>query len=241
MDIRLKRYKKDFEHSYTFGVFPTLELLTHKPESVLKVLLHPKGVNNTGITKIQTLCQERGITTEFQERTVERLGARPNDYAVGVFQKDYPPLDPKGNHVVLVNPSSMGNVGTIMRTMLGFGFHDLAIIKPAADYFDPKVIRAAMGALFQLRIFPFPDFEAYQDQYPRNTYTLMTDADATIDSISFQMPSSLVFGNESRGLGEKFHSLGTSICIPQSANIDSFNVSIAVGITLYQFSLAQVP
>ena len=34
MSIRLKRYQKDFAHSYSFGVFPTLELLAYRPEHV---------------------------------------------------------------------------------------------------------------------------------------------------------------------------------------------------------------
>ena len=55
------------------------------------------------------------------------------------------------NHVVLVNPGDMGNMGTIIRTMLGFNYSNLAIIKPGVDVFDPRVIRASMGALFNTR------------------------------------------------------------------------------------------
>jgi TrmH family RNA methyltransferase len=43
---------------------------------------------------------------------------------------------------VLINPSSHRNVGTIVRTMLGFGFADLAVISPIADIFHPKVGRS---------------------------------------------------------------------------------------------------
>lgn len=239
MDIRLKRYKKDFEHSYAFGVFPTLELLNHKPEATLKVLIHPKGVENQGIAQIQDICQKKGIPTEFQERTFERLEARENDYSIGVFSKNFPQLIKSANHVVLVNPSSMGNLGTIMRTMLGFGFFDLAIIEPAADHFDPKVVRAAMGSIFKLRIARFPNFPAYQREYSRSFYTLMTDAKSKIGEIEFSPPCSLIFGNESRGLDNEFHALGENIRIPQNNDIDSFNLAISVGIALYQVSLAQ--
>lgn len=239
MDIRLKRYKKDFEHSYAFGVFPTLELLNHKPEAALKVLIHPKGVKNQGISQIQNSCQEKGIPTEFQERTFERLGARENDYAIGIFSKYFPPLEKSANHVILINPSSMGNLGTIMRAMLGFGFGDLAIIDPAADHFDPKVVRAAMGSIFKLRIARFADFFSYQNAYSRACYPLMTDANTLIGEIEFSSPCSLIFGNESRGLDDIFHTLGESIRIPQNDDIDSLNLAISVGITLYQVSLAQ--
>ncbi len=239
MDIRLKRYKKDFKYSFAFGVFPTLELLNHKPESALKVLIHPKGANNQGIAQIQEICQGNGTPTEFQARTFERLGARENDYAIGIFNKFFPKIGKSTNHVVLVNPSSMGNLGTIMRTMLGFGFYDLAIIEPAVDQFDPKVVRAAMGSIFRLKIARFPDFTAYHKEFPRTLTTLMTNGKSNLAEVDFASPCSLVFGNESRGLDEEFHDFGESIRIPQNDDIDSLNLAISVGITLFQVSLAQ--
>lgn len=57
-----------------------------------------------------------------------------------------------GNHVVLVNPSNAGNLGTIIRSCIGFGVEDIAIILPAVDLFDPKTIRASMGAKAKIRI-----------------------------------------------------------------------------------------
>jgi len=239
MNIRLKRYKKDFEHSYTFGVFPTLELLDHQVEHALGVLAHPKGLENQGIARIREICQGVGIPLEIQDRTFPRLGARENDYAVGVFRKYESQLDPWSNHVVLVNPSSLGNLGTIMRTMLGFGFDDLALVTPAADHFDPGVIRASMGAIFKMRAVAFPDFEAYRRDYPRTYYPLMTSGEHLIHQVVYRAPYSLIFGNEGSGLGEEFRAIGQSVSIPQTKVIDSFNLAIAVGITLYQATLAK--
>lgn len=239
MDIRLKRYKKDFEHSYSFGVFPTLELLTHQPEHTHEVLVHPKGLENQGIATIQEICRGASIPLEIQERAFPRLGARDNDYALAVFRKYHSQLNPQSNHVVLINPGSMGNLGTIMRTMLGFGFNDLAIIAPAADHFDPKVIRASMGAIFKMRLATFSDFDAYQREYQRAYYPLMTNGENFIHEVEYQPPYSLVFGNESSGLGDDFSAIGSSVSIPQTEAIDSFNLAVAVGVTLYQATLAQ--
>ena len=46
---------------------------------------------------------------------------------------------------------------------------------------------------------------------------------------------SLVFGNEASGLDDSFLSVGTSIMIPQSPDVDSLNLTIAVGIGSYVF------
>jgi len=46
---------------------------------------------------------------------------------------------------------------------------------------------------------------------------------------------SLVFGNEATGLDDSFLKVGTSIFIPQSPDVDSLNLTIAVGIGVYTF------
>jgi TrmH family RNA methyltransferase len=234
MSVRWKRYKRESNHSYAFGVFPTLELLLHRPQLAEAVLLHSKGEPNEGVGKIRRICDQRGVPCAFEDLTIERLGARPNDYAVGVFAKDAPALDPSEDHIVLIQPSGMGNLGTIMRTMLGFGFHDLAIVEPAADAFDPQVVRASMGALFRLRLKVFPDFDGLRNEAPRTFYPLMTDGERRLGEFAPERPFSLIFGNESSGLGEGFRRVGPSVSIPQSDEIDSLNLAVAVGIVGYE-------
>jgi len=234
MDIRLKRYQKDFELSYACGVFPTLELLAHRPADVLGVVAHPRGQANSGIAKIRQICHQNGIPFELQEKSLPRIGARDNDYAVGIFRKSEPGLDASRNHVILVNPGGMGNLGTILRTMLGFGFRDLAIIEPAADIFHPETVRASMGALFQMSFATLPSFQAYQERYPRHFYPLMTDGAIPLPEARFEPPFGLIFGPENAGLPAEFRDYGISVSIPQSSAIDSLNLAVAVGITLYQ-------
>ena len=49
-------------------------------------------------------------------------------------------------------------------------------------------------------------------------------------------PHTLAFGNEAHGLDESFLKLGTPLIIKHSNNIDSLNLSMSVGIALYEFS-----
>ena len=211
-----------------------MELLSHRLADTLGVIAHPKGAENSGVVKIQEICQNNAIPFEFQEKRIPRTGARENDYAVGIFKKNETRLDASANHVILVNPSGMGNLGTIIRTMLGFGFRDLAIIEPAADIFHPEVVRASMGAIFQLRFTRFADFDRYRETYPRNFYPLMTDGETPLPEAIFEPAFGLVFGPESAGLPKEYHRYGTSISIPQSTAIDSLNLAVSVGLALYQ-------
>ena len=127
-DVPLKKYAKKMNHSYTFGAFPTIELLKNQPEHVLKVLLHPDMNSETQLEIITDLCNRHNIPTERAAKVVEKLRDKENIFAVGVFEKYTNQLDPTADHIVLVNPSDMGNMGTIIRTSIGFGIENLAII-----------------------------------------------------------------------------------------------------------------
>jgi len=235
MDVSLKRYKKDFQHSYTLGVYPTIELLENRPSSVEGVLFHSKGKENTGLAIIRDLCRSHDLECLENDSGVERLSKRGDIYAVGVFRKYQPDLDPAANHMVLVQPRGMGNLGTITRAMLAFGHKDLALIEPAADIFDPKVIRASMGALFQLRVDWFDHFTDYWGTYANHhLYPLMTDGHQALPQVTFQMPYTLIFGEESSGLSPDFHQYGTSVRIPQRSDVDSLNIALSAAVTLYQ-------
>lgn len=232
--MRWKKYDKDAPHAYSFGVFPTLELLRCQLPRVIEVVLHSQGERNEGVSKIRALCQHTRIPVVVDDRLVERLSPRENTYAVGIFQKYYPRLDPQASHVVLVNPGDMGNLGTVTRTLLGFGISNLGLVRPAVDIFDPRAVRASMGAVFHLAFDYFDTFEAYQAAFAgHHPYPFMTDGAVTLDKADFQPPFTLVFGSESSGLPPEFNDTGSSVRIPQRRAVDSFNLSVAVGIALY--------
>ncbi len=229
----LKKYQRDFPHSYTFGVFPTLEMLHHQPSHVQRVIVSAQGERNQGVARLRELCAEKRVPVEVNDKQIERLSPKENTYAVGVFEKYQPNLDANTNHLVLINPSDMGNLGTIIRTMVGFGVTDLALVKPAVDIFDPRVIRASMGAVFRLNFAYFDLFDTYHSTFSHHLYPFMTDGATPLHEAAFDSPFALIFGSESAGLPDAFRTLGTSITIPHSDAIDSLNLSVAVGIALY--------
>lgn len=240
MDIfspKIKKYQRKFDYSYAFGTYPTIDLLKHKRESVLKVLLNSHHDGSEGVQEVQRLCSELGIKIEVQDRAIEKIAFKENTYTVGVFKKYECELDSERNHLVLVEPRNMGNLGTIIRTMLGFNVRNLAIIKPGADIFDPKVVRSTMGAIFQINFKYYESLEAYLKEFPNHhIYTFMLDGAKDIREVKFEEPFSMIQGNESKGLPENLKNLGQSVYIPQSKDIDSLNLSVATAIGLWESS-----
>lgn len=234
---KIKRYQKKYEYTYAFGTYPVIELLKQHPDKVLKVLFQTRAEGSEGVEEIMELCRKNSIPFEYADRTIERISVKENTYVVGIFEKYEMELEKDGNHLILVNPRNLGNIGTIIRTMLGFGFRNLGIIKPAGDIFDPSVIRSTMGAIFHINFEFFSSINEYIEKYPKqNIYTFMLDGAEDIREVSFKAPMTLIHGNESTGLGTEYLKLGTSVYIPHNKDIDSLNLSVAAGISLWEVS-----
>ena len=234
MDI--KTYKKDAEYSYTLGAFPTIELLKTRPEEVLEVYVHSTFTDTETIEK---LAKPYGIPVLRQDKVINKLSDKENCFVVGILKKYQDVLQADKSHVVLVNPSNMGNMGTIIRTAIGFGIKDLAIISPGVDVFHPKTIRASMGALFRINCQYFKSFEEYEAAYPEHEifcFMLNAKRQLTVNNCPKPKLFSLVFGNEATGLDDSFLEKGTSIIIPQSEEVDSLNITIAAGVGMYLFT-----
>ena len=229
---KIKQYKKDFNYSYSLGPFPTFELIKSKPEIIEKIILS-KDFNE--LDKIIKLLEEKNINYSFDTKVLERIGNKKNIYVAGIFNK-YDEKINEGNHLVLDNISDMGNLGTIIRTMVAFNINDLAIIGNSCDIFNPKVIRGSMGSLFKIRFEKFKSFRDYEKRFNNNKYAFLLDnSSVNLQEVEYKKPYSLIFGNEGSGLGMEYSKEDINkIIIEQSKEVDSLNLTIAVGIGLYK-------
>lgn len=234
-NMEIKSYKKDAFYSYTLGAFPTIELLTHKKEYALKILIHSSFKNQEVLDKIISLKGDAEVV--FNDKLIAKLSSKDNCYIIGIFKKYTSTLDPNSHHLLLDNPSNMGNLGTILRSSLGFNIKNIAIIKPGVDIFDPKVLRSAMGAFFAVNICYFSSLDDYKNQFKKHVlYSFMLQATQTLQETKFDKSlCTLAFGNEATGLDLSYLSRN-SIFIKHEHSIDSLNLPTAVGIALYEFN-----
>jgi len=237
----MKTYKKESDFSYSPGSFVTYELLRNKPEAVRRVYIHSqceKG-NRDGV---EDICMKKNIPVANDDKAFKSISQKENVYIAGEFAKYSCSLSNDAPHIVLANPSDMGNLGAVIRSMAGFNIRDLAVITPAADIFNPKTVRSSMGSLFRIRFEFFGGYESYLDKFRlHKRYLFMSDGELELKQDLGKFVSdrfSLVFGNEACGLDESLRKTGTCVKIPQSAEIDSYNLSVAAGIAMFVFSEA---
>lgn len=238
-EVIKKMYKKNQPTSYTLGITLTIELLKTNPKLVQMIYFHP-SFEGDAKQKITAMALELGIKITTGTKIFNTLSQKENCYVIAEFVKTIQEVLKDNNHLVLVNPSDAGNMGTIMRSAVGFGFTDLVIITPAVDHYNPKVVRSSMGAIFHLKISTYESFEAYlNDNLPHDYFPFMLKAKASLNWEFIPRsakPVALIFGNEATGLPDSFLNVGTPLIINHSKAIDSLNLPTAVGIALYEFS-----
>ena len=232
--IKVSSYKNNNIHTYGLGATVAMEYLLKNRGSVEAVIIHPDFRSEETIARINDICG-KDIPVSIEEKPFNILSKKDNCFVIAVIRKQEIRIK-DGNHMVLVNPSNCGNLGTIVRSCLGFGVNDIAVVgKTAADPFDPRTIRASMGACASVRIEVFETFGEYSSRFPSNKlYPFMLDGSKILQQTKIEKPFSLIMGNEATGLDPAFKDIGQPIRIEHSDNIDSLNITIAASIGLYE-------
>ena len=233
----LEPYSRDLPYSYALGLFPAGQLMQKRPELARRLLVSAKAENSEGLAALRALCAKYRVREEAADKALSRVSGKENCFAAVVFDKFQGQLT-GGNHLVLHHPGDKGNLGTMLRTALGFVYREIALIRPAADAFDPHVVRASMGAIFGLNLRYYDSFEEYRAQFPDHMcYPFMLDASVPLaeGAAKKREPFALIMGNEGSGLPPEFARLGQPVRIPHNDEIDSLNLSVAAAIGMYAF------
>ena len=235
MQVKLKNYKKDFEYSYALGASPTIELLENRAHDCFRVIF---STDYTDKSRLENLCDKYDISFEENQKLINILSPKENCYVIGAFYKREYKLEKNKPHIVLDNPSDMGNLGTIMRSCAGFGVKNLALIN-GADAFNPKAVRASMGAFFHINLEYFASIQDYLKIHGkgRELYAFMLNAEHNLADLSVENKIySLIFGNESSGLEYAIYkNIAQSVVIKHTDAIDSLSLPVAVSIALFRF------
>ncbi len=142
---------------------------------------------------------------------------------------------PTSNSLILDNVQDPGNVGTLIRSALAFGFGDIYFVN-CADIFGEKVIRSSMGNIFNINPH-IVDFEYIKQNKSKICDKLIGTnmSSKNLKEIDTSARISLVVGNEGNGVSEQMLSICDEIAtIPMKNGVESLNVGIAGSIAMYE-------
>lgn len=141
-----------------------------------------------------------------------------------------------GKYVALEEISNPSNFGAICRTAEAVGLNGI-IVKGGCDIYNPKVLRAAMGALFRLDVVVTDDLlKLFKEVDGKmNVYGSVPDSSALkITEIDKTNGMICVIGNEGNGISEEVKKNSTLVTIPMNGYAESLNAAAAATIIMWE-------
>jgi len=156
------------------------------------------------------------------------------------FENDLTLLPNKNSTILLLeNIKDAGNLGTAIRTAAAFGIDGIVLLGETVDLFSPKVVRSSVGYLWKTPIFKTDDFDSIKKYFSNHTF-FATSVNKNLDlkdlkDAQIKSPSVIMFGSEAFGLSEDLvNKADVYVTIPIKGDIESLNLSISIGIVLYE-------
>jgi TrmH family RNA methyltransferase len=129
-----------------------------------------------------------------------------------------------------------GNLGTILRTLAWFGNFRCLLSPASVDPWNPKVVRASMGAIFHVPIELDVALAALPARFPRIACLDMQGS--PLRDPAFHAADCYIFGNEARGVPrQQLADLNAQpFTIPGCGLIESLNLASAVNMCVYELN-----
>lgn len=158
---------------------------------------------------------------------------------IGVCKMITPPQNFGEKILLLDDVQDPGNIGTLIRTAVGFNFDLVVLGVGCADLYNDKTIRSTQGALFKISILQesldviIPKLA--QQNIPVYGTSLVNAI--RLDEIIKPTKYALILGNEGRGVNPKYLQMtNQNIYIPINKELESLNVAVAGAIIMYHFN-----
>ena len=145
-----------------------------------------------------------------------------------------------GNKILMLdNIQDPGNLGTIIRSSVAFNIDTIILSKDTVDLYNPKVIRATQGLIFNINIIVC-DLEEQIKELKNNHYHILTtkvNGGKLIKNLEKEEKMVIIMGNEGKGVSEKIQNLSDEfIYIEMNEKCESLNVAVATSIILYELN-----
>jgi TrmH family RNA methyltransferase len=153
-----------------------------------------------------------------------------------IFYIPKPPLPKTPQRVLIMDGiREPGNMGTILRTAGAAGV-DLVILSPdCVDPYNPKALRAGMGAHYRV---PIVEADWNEIQYfceDMTIYATRANADTNYAQVDWTQAWAFIVGNEAHGISKQARKIAQAdIAIPMASNTESLNAAIATAVILFE-------
>ena len=225
--IRNKRCYRYQQKSFLVeGIKPLKEICeTTAPKTLIvdENISIPTEIRSENVVLVNSKVMKKLSSVEAPEGIVAEFSMPP-----------HPVFCSGDNILVLDKINDPGNLGTLLRTALAFGWNGVFITENTVDPYNEKVLRAGRGAHFRLPI-AIGTIEDLKVLIIEKKWTCLV-ADTSGDPANTILQKSglaLILSSESLGPSQLLDSY-QRITIPMKGDMESLNVAVAGAILMYE-------
>ena len=140
--------------------------------------------------------------------------------------------------LVLEGMEKPGNLGAIVRTAMTTSVEGVLLVDSQVDIFNPNVIRASTGAIFEAPVVmtDWPETLQVVENMNLALRAATPEAQTSLWDLDWTGPTAILIGSEARGLTRQAREVADErFSIPGGAGtVDSLNASIATAVALFE-------
>ena len=175
-------------------------------------------------------------TYEVTEEVMKRISSLVSPPSVMAVCEQLKPDDINGNVLLLDRLQDPGNLGTIIRSAVAFGFKTIIASNDTVDFYNDKTIRSSEGMLFNINLIRGNLLDMIELLKEKGYHVIGTDVKDGYDIRKIKKESiALVIGNEGSGMSnETRRHCDGFVKIPMKSNCESLNAAVASSILMYE-------
>jgi len=197
--------------------------------------------------RIKTLISAKPLSLPAEHRLIgteevlhKIIGHKTDDLVAAEIPLPQPSTLSYSKRILLLDGlGDPGNVGTLFRSAVAFGWDGVFVIEGSADPYNDKALRSSRAAplLISWREGSWKEAEELIQSISPHVVVADLSGDP-FKKVAYKEPLVLVLGHETRGPSEYAKKIGRSITIPMQDTMESLNVAAAGSILLYHLQEA---
>jgi len=192
--------------------------------------------NNLVVYTISTIDSKADylITDEI----MKKISNQKSVSSIAALVKFIPDKDINGNVLILDGVQDPGNLGTIIRSAVAFNFKSIILSDTSVDLYNPKVVRATEGMIFNINVKRESLLKAIPELKSNGYEVIGTDVNEGKNIKSIPKKNvAIIIGNEGNGISSEVKELiDRFIYIPIDKDCESLNAGVAASIIMYEVS-----
>ena len=242
------RHRDHSEEQLIFGTRAVLEAV--KAGKEFERLFIQQGLNNPLMRELKIALQDAGIHYLYvPQAKLQRMTSQNHQGVVGVlssiiyqslpeilssvFESGQTPL-----LIILDRVTDTRNLGAIARTAEGAGAHAIILPSRGSAMITGDAVKTSAGALNFIPVCREDNLKDTIEYLKDSGLSIIACTEKTntqLKEVDLTRPCAIIMGSEENGVSGEYLKRSTDlVSIPMKGRIESYNVSVAAGMVLYE-------